>query len=338
MKPAVNGWAGTASIGIRTIVVSMTAMMLAFALFPAVSLAALGDPPGAIAPWDRVENVRLAGFNRHFIVHVPPTFDGKRKLPVVIMLHGAGGTGQQAMEQTGWDRKADSETFIAAFPDGVAEHPKLPPSFLLNPQTWNDGSGRHASGRRKDADADFIGYIIETLQTRYDADPSRIYLTGFSNGASMTFRLGVELSDQLAAIAPVAGHLFIHDHQLKRALPTLYLIGREDPLELPAGGVLRIRGEEIEQPPIEQNLRQWRDLDRCPLAPSSDASADGVEQIVFDDCGDGAQVVEYFIDDMGHVWPGGVNRLPARIVGKQSHKLNATDVIWNFFKAHPKPR
>ncbi|HVN27040.1 MAG TPA: hypothetical protein VMT64_01065, partial [Candidatus Binataceae bacterium] len=56
------------------------------------------DPP--VAPWDHVENVRLGGFDRHFIVHVPPTFDGKRKLPVVIMLHGAGGTGRQAMEQT----------------------------------------------------------------------------------------------------------------------------------------------------------------------------------------------------------------------------------------------
>src|SRR5580704_9910390 len=90
-----------------------------------------------IAPWDRVENVQLAGFDRHFIVHVPPTFDAKRKLPVVIMLHGAGGTAQQAMEQTGWDRKADHEEFIAVFPDGVAERPKLPANFFLNPQTWN---------------------------------------------------------------------------------------------------------------------------------------------------------------------------------------------------------
>jgi polyhydroxybutyrate depolymerase len=323
MQQWVSAWLGAVAIA-----------MIAVAT-PGIASAARKDTPVPIAPWDRVENVRLAGFDRHFIVHVPPTFDAKRKLPVVIMLHGSGGTGQQAMEQTGWDRKADSEDFIAAFPDGVADHPKLPPSFLLNPQTWNDGSGRHASGKRNDADVEFVAYIIETLEKRYNADPSRIYLTGFSNGASMTFRLGVELSSQLAAIAPVAGHLFVRDHQLKHSLPTLYIIGRGDPLELPAGGVLRIRGEEIQQPPIEQNLRQWRDLDRCPLAPSSDARTDGVEQVVFNDCGDRTQVVEYFIDDMGHVWPGGVNRLPARIVGKESDKLNATDVIWNFFKAHP---
>ncbi len=292
-------------------------------------------PP--IAPWDRVENVRLGSFDRHFIVHVPATFNPKRKLPVVIMLHGAGGTGQQAMEQTGWDRKADREDFIAVFPDGVAEHPKLPPSFLLNPQTWNEGSGRHASGKRNDGDVDFLAYIIDTLETRYGADPHRIFVTGFSNGASMTFRAGVELSDKLAAIAPVAGHLLVHDHQLKRPTPMLYIIGRDDPLELPNGGVLRIRGEEIEQPPIEQNLAQWRQLNGCDADPASDARAGGVETISFDDCRDGAIVVEYFIDDMGHVWPGGINRLPERLVGKSSNKINATDVIWNFFKAHPRP-
>jgi len=302
---------------------------------PRSSLAARNTTP-PIAPWDRVEIVRLGGFNRRFIVHVPPTFDAKRKLPVVIMLHGAGGTGQQAMEQTGWDRKADSEDFIAAFPDGVADDPKRGASFLLNPQTWNEGSGRHASGKRNDGDVDFIAYIIDALEARYGADPNRIYVTGFSNGASMTFRAGIELSDKLAAIAPVAGHLFIHGHQLKRGLPTLYIIGRDDPLELPKGGVLRILGEDVTQPPIEENLAQWRQLDGCAAKPTSDARTAGVERISFSDCRDGVEVQEYFIDDMGHVWPGGINRLPARLIGKPSDRLNATDVIWNFFKAHPK--
>jgi polyhydroxybutyrate depolymerase len=271
-------------------------------------------------------------------VHVPPTFDAKSKLPVVIMLHGAGGTGQQAMEQTGWDRKADHENFIAVFPEGVAEHPKMPPNFLYNPQTWNEGSGRHASGKHNNADVEFIAYIIDALEARYDADPHRIYVTGFSNGASMTFRTGAELSDRIAAIAPVAGHVFVHDHQLKRPLPTLYIIGRDDPLELPRGGVLLVLGERVQQPPIQENLAQWRQLDGCAATPSGDASAGGVETITFNDCHAGVEVVEYFIDDMGHVWPGGINRLPERLVGKPSDKLNATDVIWTFFKSHPKPQ
>jgi polyhydroxybutyrate depolymerase len=311
------------------------AAMIAVAAVPSTSLAAK-SAAAPLAPWDRVENVRLGGFDRHFIVHVPPSFDAKGKLPVVIMLHGAGGTGQQSMEQTEWDRKADREDFIVALPDGVAEDPKRPASFLLNPQTWNEGSGRHASGKRNDGDVEFIAYIIDAVEARYGADPNRIFVTGFSNGASMTFRVGVELSDKVAAIAPVAGHLLIHGPQLKHPLPMLYIIGRDDPLELPNGGVLRIRGEDVRQPPIEQNLLQWRQLDGCPSKPSSDARSAGVERISFGDCDGGVEVVEYFVDDMGHVWPGGINRLPARLVGKTSDRLNATDVIWDFFKAHPK--
>jgi polyhydroxybutyrate depolymerase len=311
-----------------------TIVVLAVVATPRCSHAVNNQPP-PIAPWDRVENVQLGALNRHFIVHVPATFNAKRKLPVVIMLHGAGGTGQQAMEQTGWDRKADREDFIAVFPDGVAERPKQPASFLLNPQTWNEGSGRHASGRRNDPDVEFIAYIIEVLENQYGADAKRIFVTGFSNGASMTFRVGVELSDKVAAIAPVAGHLLLHDHQMQRPLPMLYIIGRDDPLELPNGGVIRIRGEQVQQPPIEENLALWRQLDGCPPQPASVSRVDGVETDNFDSCRDGVAVVEYFIDDMGHVWPGGINRLPERVVGKPSNKINATDVIWNFFKAHP---
>ncbi|HLX37001.1 MAG TPA: PHB depolymerase family esterase [Candidatus Binataceae bacterium] len=320
---------------VRSAIAVMTTIMTIAGARPLP--AASKNAAAPLAPWDRAENVQLGGFNRHFIVHVPPTFDAKNKLPAVIMLHGAGGTGQEAMQQTGWDRKADQENFIAAFPDAVAERPKRPASFLFNPQTWNDGSGRHQSGKRNDPDIDFIAYVIDTLRSRYGADPSRIYVTGFSNGASMTFRTGVELSDQLAAIAPVAGHLFVYEHPVKRAVPALYIIGRDDPLELPAGGVLKIMGEEVTQPPILENLQRWRDIEDCPLNPSSDARDDGIERVAFSDCRDGVQMVEYFIDDMGHVWPGGLTHLPQRLVGKPSDKLNATDVIWDFFKAHPMP-
>jgi polyhydroxybutyrate depolymerase len=328
MKPGNHTWLGFLSGAIL--------VLIAAAAVPVVAIAADQSPTAPIAPWDREENVWLGNFNRHFIVHVPPTFEAKRKLPVVIMLHDVGGTGQQAMEQTGWDHKADHENFIAVFPDGVAEHPKVPASFLLNPESWNEGSGLHASGKRADGDVEFIAYIIDTVESRYGADPNRIFVTGFSNGASMTFRAGAELSNKVAAIAAVAGHVFVHDRDLKRPLPTLYIIGRNDPIELPGGGVLRIRGEKIAQPPLEQNLAQWRQLEGCPLAPSSGASSGGVERISFTGCRDGAEVVEYFIDGMGHVWPGGVNRLPEREVGKSSDKLNATDVIWKFFKAHPR--
>ena len=83
---------------------------------------------------------------RTFIVHVPPGFDGKSKVPVVFMLHGAGGSGEGAIPETGWDAKSDREGFIAVFPDGTPPHPLMPARFLMNPRLWNDGSGRGAIG------------------------------------------------------------------------------------------------------------------------------------------------------------------------------------------------
>ncbi|HBC56330.1 MAG TPA: hypothetical protein DCZ03_04120, partial [Gammaproteobacteria bacterium] len=77
-----------------------------------------------------------------------------------------------------------------------------------NPQTWNDGSSRSNIGaaNRGASDMLFVDAMIETLQEQFSVDPRRIYATGFSNGASMSFRLARERSKRIAAIAPVAGN------------------------------------------------------------------------------------------------------------------------------------
>ena len=82
----------------------------------------------------------------------------------------------------------------------------MPAQFLTNPRLWNDGSGRGTIGVEHVDDLGFISAMIDFLEARYSADPARIYCTGFSNGASMTFSVGLNLSDRIAAIAPVAGH------------------------------------------------------------------------------------------------------------------------------------
>ena len=180
-----------------TFALSISAIAMLAIAPPRVSAAAkpVASP---IAPWDRVETLKVGDLDRHFIVHVPPGFDAKQKLAVVIMLHGAGGTGQGAISMTNWDQKADRENFIAVFPDGVPANPKRAPAFLSNPQLWNDESGRNArAGFQSNNDVGFISQIIDDLESRFDSDPKRIYVTGFSNGASMTFTIGVELSDKL---------------------------------------------------------------------------------------------------------------------------------------------
>ncbi len=66
------------------------------------------------------------------------------------------------------------------------------------------------------------------------------------------------------------------------------------------------------------------------------ARGNGVLQITYDQCAKGGEVEYYRVRGLGHIWPGGTNRLPEKLVGKPSDTLNATDVIWEFFKAHPR--
>jgi polyhydroxybutyrate depolymerase len=279
---------------------------------------------------------RSGKLTRTFIVHVPPGFDGKSKVPVVIMLHGAGGSGAGAITETGWDVKADREGFIAVFPDGTPPHPMLPARFGLNPRLWNDGSGRGAIGVEHVDDLGFISAMIDFLEASYSADPARIYCTGFSNGASMTFSVGLNLSDKVAAIAPVSGHLWYRQQQLKYPVPLLFIIGTEDPLNPIDGGNVKLPWEKTEyHPPVEDTLKEWERMLGCGPQVQT-ARGNGVREITYDQCAKGGEVVYYAVHGLGHIWPGGKSMLPEKWVGKPSDNLNATDVIWVFFKAHPR--
>ncbi len=166
-----------------------TIVVAALAGAPRIARAAK-DIATPIAPWDRVENVRLGGFNRHFMVHVPPSFD-----PSVNTQSSSCCMARAVPASRRWSRPdgiARPTTRISSrcFPMGCRRIPSGRRASCGNPQTWNEGSGRHASGKRNDPDVEFIAYIIDTLETHYGADPNRIYVTGFSNGASMTFRVG----------------------------------------------------------------------------------------------------------------------------------------------------
>ena len=324
------------TVGIST---GLAAAVFAAALISATAGAPANQPIPAPGNHDEslVVGTRSNKMTRTFIVHVPPGFDGKSKVPVVIMLHGAGGSGANAIAETGWDGKSDREGFIAVFPDGTTAHPQEPARFMLNPRLWNDGSGRGAVGVQQVDDLGFISAMIDFLEAHYSADPARTYCTGFSNGASMTFSVGLNLSDRIAAIAPVSGHLWYRQQQLRYPVPLLFIIGSEDPLNPIKGGNVKLPwGVTQYHPPVEDTLKEWERMLGCGPQVQT-ARGNGVTEITYDQCAKGGEVQYYRVHGLGHVWPGGKNRLPEKWVGQPSDNLNATDVIWAFFKAHPRP-
>jgi len=149
------------------------------------------------------------------------SFVGARR----VRVDGAGGRGEQALDIYKWTAKADSEGFIVVAPDASRVAPDLPASFLYNPTVWNDGSDRGGNAVRASDDVGMIDALIEELTKRYPIDRRRIYATGFSSGASMVQRLGIERAKVLAAIAPVAGYLWSGEVKPERGLSVLYLIG-----------------------------------------------------------------------------------------------------------------
>ncbi len=294
------------------------------------------------ATGDHRYSVRMNKLEREYLIHVPRGYDGRKPIPAVIMFHGGGGTARAAARETRWSRKADEEIFLTVFPEGSRPDPSKPADFRTNGQTWADGSNRF------DPDVDDIGYVravIHDLKNRFNLDEKRIYATGFSNGASMTYRVAYELSDVIASAAPVAGALWLEGGKPKRPVPVLYITGDSDPLNPLGGGYPRllIGGRNLggrEKPPVKGQLEKWAAWLSCA---ENDQKArivsdeGGVRKTVWGPCSEKSELVFYLIRDMGHTWPGGLSLLPEKWVGPRTDKISANDVIWEFFKKHPKP-
>jgi polyhydroxybutyrate depolymerase len=292
---------------------------------------------GPIASGSDSFALRFGGLERHYVVHVPGSYDGRTRIPVVVMLHGAGGTAKGAMEETGWTGKADEAGFLAVFPEATPPDRSRSARFLTNPQVWNDGSGRGHAGLRGVEDVGFVNAVIDDLCSKFLVDERRIFVTGFSNGASMTFRVGAELSGRIAAIAPVSGHFWLNISRLDNPVSLIYIIGTEDPLNPLEGGETRTPwGIAEKKPRVEESVLKWARLLECPSEPKLLNDRDGVKVVLYGPGREGSELFYYTIADMGHTWPGGKSLLPERLVGRTSNRIRATDVIWDFFQNHPK--
>lgn len=232
--------------------------------------------------------------------------------------------------------KSDRSGFILVTPEATRPYPDKPASFTSNPQTWNDGSGRFLSGIQKVDDVGFIGNLITELQKTYKIDQFRIFCTGFSNGAAMTLRVGAQLSEKFAAIAPIAGHFWLDEQPLKQPVPLLYIIGTEDPLNPIEGGDIKLPSGKVEHhPPVQETFDKWVRMLSCPSDPKTISDKNGVKVVAYEGCNKGSEINYCTVEGLGHVWPGAkVSLLPESMVGKPSNKLIANDMVWDFFTKH----
>ena len=290
--------------------------------------------------------LQVDGLERHALIHLPAGDAPPRPLPVVLMFHGNGGTPLAAARETGWVAKADAEKFIIVFPEGTRPDMTRPPKFGSNNPAWNDGSGRFHAGAQNIADVAFIAALLDHLESEFAIDKQRVFATGFSNGASMAFRVGVELSPRLAAIAPVSGALWMTEPAMARPVSLLYMTGTADPINPLEGGVPKMASgsgfkdvPDKAKPPVRDNVAKWVKLLGCAAEPTAPESGmEGVTTLRYGGGRGGSEVWFTTIAGHGHIWPGAKSPLPEFILGKATSRLHATDAVWDFFRSHPMPQ
>jgi polyhydroxybutyrate depolymerase len=282
-----------------------------------------------IQPGDHMRKLTVDGRERSYLVHVPPKCDAKMATPVVLIFHGAGMNAAMTVPFTGMSKKSDEAGFIAVYPNGTGIDPFL---------TLNAGGRKGELAQHSADDVKYVAHLLDDLANVVNVDPKRVFATGMSNGGMMCYRLAAELSDRIAAIAPVAGTMAIDGAKPKRPVSVLHFHGTSDklvPVDGPGTGTPKF----LTFKSVAESIRIWCEIDQCPPSPAvvqfPNRSDDGttVTQKTYGPGKDGTEVVLVEIEGGGHTWPG---QKPAfGILGKSTLDVSANDLIWQFFQKHP---
>lgn len=276
------------------------------------------------------QSLMHGGLERTYVVRAPRGVTrASPPLPVVVVLHGGGGNAANAEQMTGFTRLVEREQILVVYPNGTG---RLRDRLL----TWNAVHCCGSAMTERVDDVGFLGAMLDALAARYPVDPRRIFVTGMSNGAMMSHRAGRELSHRIAAIAPVVGAVFGDETPAASPVSAIIFNGLKDTSVPPEGGHSSGAGRRAwDGTPARPNLDQgnyWARVNGCGNAPALTERGQVLHWTY--QCPSGRAVELYQLRDNGHAWPGG--RPGSRRGDTPSTALDATEVMWAFFKAHPR--
>lgn len=284
------------------------------------------------------EKLQHDGRERRFLVH---DFSTGGPAPVVIVLHGGGGHPENGVDMSQMDVVAAREHFIAVYPGGTGG---MPGGRLL---TWNATHCCAYARENKVDDVGFIRKVIDQLVASGRADPKRVFVTGMSNGGMMTHVLARELPDRIAAIAPIVGAVFGDEPAARGPVAAIIFVGQDD-MNVPAAGGplggaekrgslarLRERPEDHDVAPDVAQADYWALANGCDAPVEASDKSGRVVEIRWEKCTTGKPVHFYMVANNGHAWPGG--RAGRAEADQPTQALNASEMMWRFFTANPKP-
>jgi polyhydroxybutyrate depolymerase len=276
--------------------------------------------------------LKVNGLSRTFHVFVPDKLDRTRQFPLVIALHG-GATNGEIMERfSGLSETAAKHSFIVAYPNGTGR--------LRAVRTWNSGRCCGYAQKHNINDVAFIEHLIKFMIEQYHIDPSRVFVTGMSNGGMMAYRVAAEIPERVAAVAAIAGTLDVDASSIRAPVPVVHFHGTDDqycPYEGGRGARSLVR---VGHNSVKHTIDAWvraNHADPEPIVEEiPDRSDDGtrVVKYTYKTKQDPQNVVLYKIIGGGHSWPG--RKLRERLLGTATMEISANEIMWQFFSAHPK--
>jgi polyhydroxybutyrate depolymerase len=267
---------------------------------------------------DDTWTLHVGDLDRVAHVHVPASYDPSRPTALVLNFHGFHSDGGEEEAASDMSAKADKSNFVVIYPAGTG-----------SPASWNAGACCGDAAMGKVDDIGFVRALITEAESRLCLDGKRVFATGLSNGAFLSQRIGCEVADRVAAIAPVAGMLLVPAASCKpvRPVPVMEFHGMADQIVPYTGNA------QYGWPPVVETFKGWATRDKCTDKSPAETfnQGDAICQ-TYSHCAEHAEVTLCTISDGAHTWPGG----PLPIAGT-SKDISATDTIWNFFAAHPMP-
>lgn len=280
-------------------ILALCALLLGWSVTPAAAATCGIGSPGTSTP------VAIGATGRTVTLHLPSGFSRARPAPLVLLLHGSGGTGAAMLESSRFGATADRHGFVVVAPDaGIAAGDGF---------VWNIPGVPSVTGKLPSAgDADDVAFLLATIDWLAHGgciDRTRVYVTGFSGGGRMTSWLGCVAAERFAAIAPVVG--------LRAGNPLKSLPRVPDPATCRPSrpvAVLAFAGDADTTNPITGGgagywqytmataLSRWADLDGCRSGPVRRALGAAVTEQRYANCRGGAEVAARVTHGAGHVW------------------------------------
>lgn len=265
---------------------------------------------------------------RTFLVNLPPSYDAMATFPLIIAMHGGGGSAEQFESSNLLTPKTNQANYIVVYPDGVAA------PGPLGLRTWNGGACCGYASENNIDDVKFVRELITYLAANYKINTKRVYATGHSNGGIMSYRLACELSDRIAAISPNAAAMLLPTCTPTRPVPLQHTHSRPDTNVPTLGGVGTGPSSNVAWPATIDVLNQWVTINGCATPPVV-TSGTNFTRTRWNQCASGSEVDYYITEDGGHAWPGGLAGSP---MGDQpSTAIDKNDLMLEFFARHQLP-